>query len=256
MLIIHSTSHIFLTKQKTISDLIYYLHEPLEEEHLFMTVYPYEVPLLYIDVLNDDGIGGADIPYKKEKTRMIPGKGGCCKEIPISTFMSCIRFNIASSLKNSTNITCKVPALDFTDLDSTHLKYCSNKDEALKVNGLIYEYAQRIQTNELCGNLCNRTEYSSTLNFLAKNVLSKELKKYGQGWYIIWAFYSSLYVEEAIETYLYEFDGIIVAIGGSIGLFLGWSLYSVILYFIEILLNWCRMGQKKSGIASPGSNVI
>ena len=81
--------------------------------------------------------------------------------------------------------------------------------------------AQKTQKNGLCGSVCSRSIYSSALNYLSERVLSKELKVYGKGYCIIWAFYSSLYVNEKIETYVFDFDTALVAVGGSLGLFLG-----------------------------------
>ena len=96
--------------------------------------------------------------------------------------------------------------------------------------------AQYIQQNERCGNeVCNRYVYTSILTLLSNRTLSKELKQYGNGgWYIIWPFYSSLYVTENVDTYFYDFDSALVAVGGTLGLFLGWSLHSMILDPFEL----------------------
>ena len=93
------------------------MHEPHEENHLLMSVYPYEVPLIYMDSDNDNGMGGIDIIYKKEVVRKIPGKGGC-QEKPISDFIDCISEKLANELKNA-DVKCKVPALDYTQYDTT-----------------------------------------------------------------------------------------------------------------------------------------
>ena len=132
------------------------------------------------------------------------------------------------------------------------LKYCDNKEDALEVNGLIYSLAQKTHTSNLCGTLCNRTIYGSTYNVLSERVLAKELKIYGQGYYIIWAFYSTLYVNEKVETYLFDFDSTLVAIGGSLGLFLGWSIYSIIMGTIEFMFERCKGNQVN---AKPLSNA-
>ena len=76
--------------------------------------------------------------------------------------------------------------------------------------------------------------------------MAKELKVYGQGYCIIWAFYSSLYVNEKIETYVFDFDTALVAVGGSLGLFLGWSCHSMIMGFIEILYKALKLNEKPS----------
>ena len=51
----------------------------------------------------------------------------------------------------------------------------------------------------------------------------------------MWAFFESMYVDEKVEHYSFTFDNLIYSIGGNLGLFLGWSLKSVVLDFIEFL---------------------
>ena len=81
-----------------------------------MSVYPYEVPLVYMDAHNDNGMGGIDIIYKKEIVRKIPGKGGC-QETPITDFIQCINTKLIEALEKS-DVKCKVPALNYTDFDT------------------------------------------------------------------------------------------------------------------------------------------
>ena len=58
-------------------DYNFYLHEPLENEWLLMSVYPYEVPIYHINANNEDGIGAADIIYQKKIVQKIPGRAKC-----------------------------------------------------------------------------------------------------------------------------------------------------------------------------------
>ena len=115
----------------------------------------------------------------------------------------------------------------------------------MALNGLIYELGQKTQKKGICGTVCSRIIYASELNYLSERVLAKELKVYGQGYCIIWAFYSSLYVNEKIETYVFDFDTALVAVGGSLGLFLGWSCHSMIMGFIEIVYKALKLNEKK-----------
>ena len=55
-------------------DYTYYLHEPLENEWLFMSVYPYEIVLKYLDVHNDNEIYGISLIVQKQIVRKIPEK--------------------------------------------------------------------------------------------------------------------------------------------------------------------------------------
>ena len=142
------------------------------------------------------------------------------------------------------------------------LEYCNNKTDGLAMNGLIYELAQKTQKNGLCGSVCSRKIYSSALNYLSERVLSKELKVYGEGYCIIWAFYSSLYVNEKIETYVFDFDTALVAVGGSLGLFLGWSCHSIIMGIIEFLFGALKLSEVSpkndvnKGISGSGVSVV
>ena len=49
------------------------------------------------------------------------------------------------------------------------------------MDGLIYELAQKVQGDKFCMPVCELPKYESELNFLSALVLSKEIKKYGQG---------------------------------------------------------------------------
>ena len=71
--------------------------------------------------------------------------------------------------------------------------------------------------------------------FISEFVMGNERKVFGDGYCVVWAFYSSMYVFEKVEHYSFYFDNVIYAIGGNMGLFLGWSLKSVFIDFIEFL---------------------
>ena len=92
-----------------------------------------------------------------------------------------------------------------------------------------------LQTESLCGTLCNRTVYYNRNNFISEFVMGNERKVFGDGYCVVWAFYSSMYVFEKVEHYSFNFDNIIYATGGNMGLFLGWSLKSIFIEFIEFL---------------------
>ena len=126
-------------------DYFYYLHEPNEEQHLYMSVYPYEVPINYFGT-NSGEFGGASIIYKKEKKKKITGKGGC-QEISIEEFLQCVKTTLISTLEKS-DIKCMIPALSYIDIDTTNLEYCNTTEDALGVNGLIYNSAQKTQVSK------------------------------------------------------------------------------------------------------------
>ena len=228
-------------------DYNYYLHNPYENEYLLMSVYPYEVSVKYMDASNDNHLGGADIFITKEIIRKIPAKSGC-KEISIEDFAKCLRQALQKSLRRQiSKLKCKVPALDFTQ-SQLNLTYCNSIADALQMEKIIYKSAIEIHQKKTCGKVCDLPKFQSDLSYLSKNVLGKELQKYGNGYFIIWSFYSTLSVEEKIETYIFDFDTALIAFGGTLGLYLGWSIHSIFVNFIDMTVKhqskisswWCK----------------
>ena len=93
----------------------------MENEYLFMSIFPYEVVLKRIDARNNDHFGAADLIIHKEIVKKLPEKGGC-QQIPLADYNHCWRKKIAESFANHPNLTCKVPAFRFTDFKTSHLK--------------------------------------------------------------------------------------------------------------------------------------
>ncbi len=57
----------------------------------------------------------------------------------------------------------------------------------------------------------------------------------GSGYFGIYAFYQNLLVKTQTEEFVYGFDSALVAVGGSMGLFLGTSCYSLCATFLDWL---------------------
>ena len=216
----------------------FYLHEPYENEWLLMSVYPYEVKIHSMNANNNQGVGGASIKNSKEIVMKIPGTDGC-REKTRKELIECWKDQLARSLEKA-SIKCKVPALRFTRFDTSHLNDCRTKEQALEVEGLIYTVAQENLDKDVCGKMCQSVKYDHDLALYSKKVLSKEIKEYGDGYFIIWSYYASLYVKEKVETYIFDFDAVVVAVGGNLGLFLGYSLKSIIIAIAEFIYDFWR----------------
>ena len=130
------------------------------------------------------------------------------------------------------------------------MRPCENETETLGVNGLIYQVGQDILAADLCGELCERVVYKNIVIRYAEATLGKELAQYGEkGYFVTWMYYSSLYVKERTETFTFDFDTALVAVGGSLGLFLGWSLNSMLMFILENLYDkvWLQYYASKLG---------
>ena len=159
---------------------------------------------------------------------------GGCDDTTLLDTINCWKDNLAKELMKA-NLTCKNPALTYTRMNIDHLNYCTTRDEALQVDTIIYKTAIKNLENNVCGQICSFVGYTNKVNRNARNVLSKEIKQYGDGDYtFIWLFYSSLYVPERVEHYTYDLTKAVAAIGGSLSMFLGWSIKSMLLYGFEI----------------------
>ena len=226
-------------------DYNYYMHETFENEWLLMNVYPYEVKIYQMNSKNNDGIGGASIQNSKEIVMKIEGNDGCDKRT-LEQLVDCWKDQLALSLEKA-SIKCKVPALRFTRFDASYLNDCDTKEDALAVEGLIYTVAQENLDKDVCGKICQSVKFHHNLALYSENVLSKEIKQYGEGYFIIWSYYSSMNVREKVETYLFDFDAVVVAIGGNLGLFLGFSLKSIIETIAEFIYGiWSKYYSRKS----------
>ncbi len=51
-----------------------------------------------------------------------------------------------------------------------------------------------------------------------------------------WFFYQKTEVEREQETFLYDFSGIVASVGGSLGLFLGFSCLQVAMLFVVVVV--------------------
>jgi hypothetical protein len=73
---------------------------------------------------------------------------------------------------------------------------------------------------------CLITLYTGSTSNFHSNALSMFVEKPSEQ-FLLWTYYGSLVVEEKHEEYMYGFDTAIVAVGGSMGLYLGYSCLSI-----------------------------
>ena len=168
------------------------LHEPDENEWLFMNVYPYEIEMTNINANNSDNLGAAgtfvfysvflkdiilgalpEFSLQKGITRKLERNG--CTTKPLEEILQCWIQELTNALKRAA-IKCKVPALEFTRLDTSQLDYCTNKEDALTVENFIYEAAQTNLQKGVCDGArpCEISEYVYlTVKHFSRFALSK-----------------------------------------------------------------------------------
>lgn len=88
-----------------------------------------------------------------------------------------------------------------------------------------------INYDQKCGKPCSKTSYSvQKLDYhrnLMRNLDVPDEK------YVLWPYFASLKVDTKTEKKVYEFDAATVAVGGSLGLFLGLSSLGILNYWID-----------------------
>jgi hypothetical protein len=209
-------------------DIDFYPHEPYEEEWLLLSVFPYDVIVDKIDVENDQGIGGIDVQVSKEITQKLQGKEHSCRMKPLKGFVFCVRKRLKEELIKRLN--CTIPFFKSLQLQD-FLPVCTTVSEAnnaVNIASLIDKVTIR---EKKCKLPCTRVNYARNFAEFPEKSLPESDKLF----FTLWIYYSSLQIDEKIERYIYGFETVIVAVGGSMGLFLGWSCYSVIVTGITIL---------------------
>ena len=94
----------------------------------------------------------------KELTRKLAVEQ--CSMKPLSEILSCWKKELAVALSRA-EIKCKVPALEYTDFDTSHLEYCTNIEDALVVETFIYEVSQDNLKKGVCDGAkpCETSEF-------------------------------------------------------------------------------------------------
>jgi len=106
----------------------------------------------------------------------------------------------------------------------------------LQYKKIIYEEFNVI--TEHCPLPCKDASYSITLDYYSSNMylnLKKEMSDdfLNKGVTLV-MYYSSFTIEEHVETLVYDAENFLAAIGGNLGLFLGFSCLSLFLGMIRL----------------------
>ena len=75
-----------------------------------------------------------------------------------------------------------------------------------------------------CPTDCHDTRYHPTLHYSDDSLFDEELTEFS-----MWFYYATFYFEKKQEYFTYDIPSLISDLGGNLGLFLGYSLLSLIL---------------------------
>ncbi len=90
--------------------------------------------------------------------------------------------------------------------------------------------------HEKCPDECSETFYENKImNYDSNGDADNSILDRGADYYGVYAYYGSMKIVIKTEEYVYGFGAAIVAVGGSMGLFLGTSCYSLCSSFIDFM---------------------
>ena len=140
------------------------------------------------------------------------------------------------------NIDCTVPSIEtFTN---SNLKFCQDEESAKHVFWELNNYWNGLSSSPGefdCPVPCSQESYKISMDFYHKNKwFYGDLipENVGKDYFALYVYFSTLAVEQRIENLDFDFESFLAAIGGNLGLFLGFSCLSVLLGFVR-LVNRC-----------------
>ena len=151
-------------------------------------------------------------------------------------FINCSKNIIWSKL--SQDLSCMIPAfLEFSG-NNPNIRECKNLTEASvtvsKLSKVILDFIESPHKFG-CPLPCERKSFRFNLERIHENAETNEAPHLDEGsnfWYISY-YYSTLVIEEQVETLIYDVGGFLAAAGGNLGLCLGFSCLSVLFTFSQ-----------------------
>ena len=226
---------------KTITDLKFFIHKK-GSEFWFMgfNEFPYDIPFGMIETSNTKGIAGYMLSIWEYKTTVLSKKEEPCSESSEQYFIECCLKNIWKNIYKPDG--CIIQEMKRIVPKDVKMDECQSEDNASDVH-----YSFSIFLNKFgvmpwifgCPIPCQRETYKFTLESLHKNTLKfPGYKPEYQSYHIFAYSFATLNIEERIESLEYDFGNFLVAAGGNLGLFLGFSCLSVLLVTIEYAQNF------------------
>ena len=207
--------------------------------------FPYEIPVANIDYNNDQGIHSLNYIIEPMLTTLIPRGDNPCRAYSKTGnyqydnlgFIDCSKTQIWTLLEQ--RITCTIPGLEF--FKNSSLKSCQTLEEAKVTRAhfrdLTYDF-QYGPSKYGCPLPCERRKDQVTLQYYHNTSwVSEETEEVEKMGFQFFYFYNSLSMEERKESLVYDFSAFLIATGGNLGLFLGFSCLSV---GIKII-NWLQV---------------
>ena len=223
---------LFVWRFKGLWDTMVYLHTKGEEFWLVLAYFPMQDSSVNIDTHNNDGIRSADLSFGTKQMKVLPREELPCRDYGASDqtrFVECSKKALWSKLK--TRINCSIPIFDaISEAAKTYFRECPTKDDAKMMENsfseLFEEFRDRPESFG-CPLPCTRISYDIDTSYYHEN--SEDPRSN----FSLFIFPSSKFIEDQSETLLYDAGGFFAAVGGHLGLLLGFSCLSVLYAIVK-----------------------
>ena len=214
--------------KKTAPDLNVLIHEKGYEMWVLEYNFPVLIDFLDLEIASKPDYAIVEVLLRKTEYTNLEF---CSPQ----DFNECSKKALLSEMKKK-GLTC-LPSYFWQALGRETFSICTEKSQALEslqtAEQILLDFLKQ-PANFGCLKPCKKTSYNPHLSHIHQK---GEFRGLHENSVILSIAFGTTTVIAHSEYLLYNFANIFSAIGGSMGLLLGWSIYSIFNFFIEFLFN-------------------
>ena len=214
-------------------DVFLYFHSPGTELWLTYYTFPFSVTSERLYLSQDKSMSGADIHISKSTThQLVHSSLTKCRNYTITQWTSCLKLEFETKFQQK--LDCKLSYFHYLNLPN--LTYCNVKNDLgrgmkiyRKAAEIIWSHWNGSSHHEICPIPCINPKFRTYITSIPMNTGLLDDTKFAQ----VMLYYDTLEVQENVEYFVYGGDRLVSAVGGVIGLSLGFSFLSMLLCLID-----------------------
>ena len=205
--------------------------------------FPHYIPFGILESNNTKGMMGSILAIQEYKTTALSKREEPCSGDSETNFIDCCKKSIWDNFNNSYG--CRIQDMKSIVPKDVKMDECQKEKIASKIH---WEYGSFLSGFVVkpwyygCPLPCLQTNYKFTLDALHKNTINFPFYEPDyESYYIFTYYFATLNVEERFESLEYDFGNFLVAAGGNLGLFLGFSCLSVMFTIAKYAKTLCML---------------
>jgi hypothetical protein len=163
-----------------------------------------------------------------------------CKEYSLQEYLECSKSKFWNLFQNRS--TCVVFIIkEFVPQNQTLLPQCPSEATSRSTVNISFVLVDRLtacSSNQGCALPCTTISYNLKLKYISENIwihMNNFENFVESNNFDLYYSFETMDTEERMETLTYDLGNFLVAAGGNLGLFLGFSCFSLMVTFIEYL---------------------